>query len=195
VLVLASASPRRRELLARVGLRFTVAPSDIDESPRPGEAPVPYATRIAQGKAEVAAAAHPGRPILAADTVVTIDGALLGKAADEVEAGAMLRRLSGRTHEVVTAFVVLAGEARIVRALTTEVDLRPLSAAEIAGYVAAGEWRGKAGAYAAQGMAAAFVTAVRGSITNVIGLPLAEVVAELERLAIARPDFAAGEPS
>jgi septum formation protein len=195
-LVLASASPRRSELLARIGIRFDVAPSDVDESPRPGEAPEPYALRIATEKAEVARLAHPGRAVLAADTVVTIDGDLLGKAVDPAEAAAMLRRLVGRTHAVVTAFVLIAGDGRRTHgAVRTEVDLRAAADDEIADYAAAGEWRGKAGAYASQGMAAAWVLAMRGSVTNVIGLPLAEVVVALADLGVTRLDFRAGQPA
>lgn len=195
-LVLASASPRRKELLARIGIAFAVEPSDVDETPRSGEAPDGYALRIAGDKAAVARRRNPGAAVLAADTVVAIDGDLLGKAADEAEAAAMLRRLVGRTHAVVTAFVLIAADGRqIERAVRTEVDLRPADEDEIAGYVAAGEWRGKAGAYAAQGMAAALVSAVRGSITNVVGLPLAEVAVALAALGVARVDYRAGRPA
>jgi septum formation protein len=196
ILVLASASPRRSELLARIGIGFEVVPSDVDETPLAGEAPDTYALRIAAAKADVGARRFPGRPVLAADTVVTIDGDLLGKAGDAAEAAAMLRRLVGRSHAVVSAYVVVAADGRRrSEAVRTEVDLRAASDDEIAGYAEAGEWRGKAGAYAVQGMAAALVTSIRGSLTNVIGLPLAEVALALADLGVARLDFRRGQPS
>jgi septum formation protein len=189
MLVLASASPRRKDLLARVGLALEVRPSDVDETELPGEAPGAYVLRIARMKAD----ACEGAWVVAADTTVTIDGAILAKAADGAEAAAMLRRLVGRTHQVMTAFVVRGpGGARHEQLVTTEVVMVAASEARIAAYVASGEWRGKAGAYALQGIAAALVAEVRGSVTNVIGLPLAEVIAALDRLGGPRADFAAG---
>jgi len=172
-LILASASPRRRELLERVGLALEVRPADVDETPLPGEAPRAYVARVARAKAQ--AIARPGAWVLAADTTVTIDGAILGKAADGPEAAAMLRRLSGRVHEVITGFTLL-GDAARDEVVASEVELVALDEPTIAAYVASGEWRGKAGAYAIQGIAAAFVRSVRGSVTNVIGLPLVEVL-------------------
>jgi septum formation protein len=196
-LVLASASPRRREMLARVGIPLEVWPADIDESALPGEDALTYVRRVAAAKVETVTVALPQRWILAADTVVEIDGDLLGKAADEDEARAMLHRLAGRVHRVITAFslrgpgVAGARPARD-RAVTTEVWMREAPAHEIDDYVRAGEWRGKAGAYAIQGMAAALVTEVRGSITNVAGLPLAEVLDELVRAGAAAPRYQHG---
>lgn len=192
-LILASGSPRRRELLERVGIAIEVRPPDIDESVHPGEHAAAYARRVASEKAAAVAQAAPGRWVLAADTVVEVGGAILGKAADGAEAAAMLEQLSGQVHRVITAFC-LRGPAGAVRerAVTTEVEFRALGRDEIDQYVAAGEWVGKAGAYAVQGMAAAMVSRVAGSITNVIGLPLAEVVDELAAAGAARVDYRAG---
>lgn len=195
-------------MLERVGLAIEIAPADIDEREHAGEAPDAYVVRIARGKAATVAArlASPGgsdggaRWVLAADTTVTIDGAILGKAETPEEAGEMLRRLSGRTHQVLTGFVILGlglGDSPRENAelVTTDVSMIEVSAEAIADYVATNEWRGKAGAYAIQGIAAAFVREVRGSVTNVAGLPLAEVLAALRLLGAATPRFAAGNPS
>jgi septum formation protein len=188
-LVLASASPRRRELLERIGLRLQVAPVDLDETPRAGESPRPYAQRLAAEKCAAAARAdNYDLPLLAADTVVVLEGAIFGKPADAADAAEMLRRLSGRRHEVITAYHILYKGTATERAVTTAVTFRLLSPAEIEAYVASGEWQGKAGGYAVQGIAALFATELRGSLTNVIGLPLAEVVADL-RAAGALPNF------
>lgn len=196
VLILASASPRRRELLERVGVAVEVSPAQVDESPRPKEEAVAYAGRIAAAKADAVAAGAPDRWVLAADTVVEVDGALLGKPADEVHAGRMLARLCGQTHRVTTAYAVRGpGGCSADGHVTTEVDLRRPSRAEISAYLASGEWRNKAGAYAVQGIAAALVTSVRGSITNVIGLPLSEVIEELDRLGAPGADFGRGVPA
>ena len=196
VLILASASPRRRELLERVGIAVEVSPADVDEAPRPREDAVAYALRIAAAKADAVAADAEDRWVLAADTVVEVGGALLGKPADELHAGRMLARLFGRTHRVTTGYAVRGpGGGSADGHVTTEVDVRDPSPAEIAGYLASGEWRHKAGAYAVQGIAAALVTGVRGSITNVIGLPLSEVIEELERLGAPGADFGRGVPA
>ncbi|HUH05835.1 MAG TPA: Maf family protein [Kofleriaceae bacterium] len=195
-LVLASASPRRRELLARVGIPIEVVAADTDESPIRGESAVACARRLAADKAAAVAQARPHRWVLAADTVVEIDGDILGKAADGAEATAMLVRLVGREHRVITAYAVRGpGAVELVEHVTSTVLMRTASDREVADYVAAGEWRGKAGAYAVQGMAAAMVREVHGSITNVIGLPLAEVVETLERLGAARLSYVAGASS
>ncbi|WP_428261587.1 Maf family protein [Haliangium sp.] len=194
LLVLASASPRRRELLERVGVRVDVRPADVDESVRAGEAATAYARRVAVDKADLVAALVPGRVVLAADTVVEIDGAILGKAPGPDAARAMLARLVGRTHRVSTAFALRGpGAARgAERVVTTEVSMRAASSAELDAYVRAGEWRGKAGAYAIQGMAAGLVSEVRGSVTNVIGLPLAEVLIALAEAGVDAPCYEHG---
>jgi septum formation protein len=193
VLILASASPRRRELLERVGVPLEVRAADVDETPLAGEAPAAYVARVALAKAKAIDAR--GRFVLAADTTVTIDGAILGKAETDDEAAAMLRRLSGRVHQVITAFVVAGGGADVAKTVTTDVEMIALDDATLAAYVATGEWRGKAGAYAVQGIAAAFVREVRGSITNVIGLPLVEVLEALARAGAPGPRFDRGTAS
>jgi len=197
-LLLASASPRRRELLERVGVPVEVQPADIDESARDGEAPEAYVARIARAKASAIDRAG-GRWVLAADTTVTIDGAILGKAETADEAADMLRRLSGRTHRVLTAFVLIGerdGKPCVREGLVaSDVVMIDLDAATVADYIASGEWRGKAGAYAIQGIAAALVSAVHGSVTNVTGLPLAEVVAALREAGAPPPRFTAGNPA
>jgi len=195
-LVLASASPRRLELLTRVGLEVEVLAAAIDETPQPAERPSACALRLATEKAAAAAVRAPGRWVLAADTVVEVDGIMLGKPADRVEAAAMLAQLASRTHRVITGYAILSPDgASTARAVTTEVDFRELQPDEIDGYMATGEWRGKAGGYAAQGIAAAFVSAVRGSFTNVIGLPLSEVLVDLDRAGAIRADLARGVPA
>jgi len=193
-LILASASPRRREMLERVGVAIEVLPADIDETPHAGELPEAYVARIAAAKAGAVATKVPGRWVLAADTTVTIDGAILGKAETGDEAAAMLRLLSGRTHQVITGFAV-AGERAILETVTSDVDVIALDEAAIADYVASDEWRGKAGAYAIQGIAAAFVRGVRGSVTNIIGLPLVEVLEALRTLGAPGAQLAKGVAS
>jgi septum formation protein len=183
--ILASASPRRRELLERIGLALEVLPAGIDESAQAGEAAGDYARRIAAAKCDfVADGAAAGRtlPVLGADTTVVVDGDILGKPADDGDGRAMLARLAGRRHEVLTAYTIRFGARRLDRTVTTVVAVRALQPAEIEAYVASGEGRDKAGGYAVQGIAAAFVTELRGSLTNVIGLPLAEVLADLQAL-------------
>jgi septum formation protein len=199
-LILASASPRRRELLARVGIEIEVTPAGADEAIRDGEDAVDHARRLAGEKADAVAAFHHDRWVLAADTVVEIDGAILGKPADAGEARGMLDRLSGATHRVTTGFALRGPRIRAAfyestGHVTSAVTMRVIPPDELDDYLAAGEWRGKAGGYAVQGMAAAFVTEVAGSITNVVGLPLAEVLAELERAGAARPCYQKGRPA
>ncbi|MGE0868498.1 MAG: nucleoside triphosphate pyrophosphatase [Kofleriaceae bacterium] len=197
-LVLASASPRRRELLARVGLALEVRSVDIDETPHERESPVDYVMRLARDKAR-AATRRAGEWVLAADTTVTLDGMILGKAETPKEATKMLRWLSGRTHQVLTAFALVGqrGDQTVVRegVVTTDVTMIELDAATLADYVASGEWHGKAGGYAIQGIAAALVREIRGSVTNVIGLPLAEVLAALRDAGGPLPQLASGTPS
>ena len=197
-LLLASASPRRREMLERVGLAVEVQPANVDERPQDGEPPEAYVARIAREKA-IAIARRGDRWVLAADTTVTLDGAILGKAESPEEATRMLRHLSGRTHRVLTAFVLVGerdGRTWLREGLVaSEVEMVDLDAATLADYVASGEWRGKAGAYAIQGIGAALVAAVRGSVTNVIGLPLAEVIAALREAGAPLPRMVAGVPA
>lgn len=171
MLVLASASPRRAELLRAAGIPFEVIVADIDERPAPGEAPEPYARRMAMSKARAVIPKAGGRPVLAADTVVVVDGDILGKPADPADATRMLTRLAGRTHEVLTA-VTLGAHTVVAR---TTVEFAPLSAAEIASYVASGEPMDKAGAYGIQGLASRFISRIEGSYSNVVGLPVALV--------------------
>jgi septum formation protein len=185
-LVLASASPRRRELLERLGLVLEVIPADVDETAQAGELAIDYVRRIAVAKCDrVFEALAPDNDddsklaVLGADTTVVVDETILGKPADADDARAMLARLAGRRHEVITGTSIRFGARRIERAVTTLVAVRALQPAELDAYVASGEWRGKAGGYAVQGIAAAFVTDLRGSVTNVIGLPVAEVIADL----------------
>lgn len=175
-LVLASGSPRRRELLAGIGLQPLVRPVDIDETPHSGEAAEPYVRRLAKTKA--LAQAEPGELILAADTVVAVDGELLGKPRDVNHAEIMLSRLSGRSHEVLTGVALWRpGNDPILwtEVVSTRVFFRPIDAQERRWYVATGEPMDKAGAYAVQGLAAVFVDRLEGNYSNVVGLPLPTV--------------------
>jgi len=195
-LVLASASPRRLELLRQAGIDPEVIPSRIDETPKEGEDAVDYARRMSLEKAHAVAGMVEGvRPILAADTIVHLpDGEprVLGKPASADEARVMLGRLSGRAHEVVTAYTLLYKGGERGRAVQTEVTFRTLAPAELEGYIGSREWEDKAGGYAVQGLAAAFVRAVRGSYTNIVGLPLCEVLEDLDALGALPPDWALG---
>jgi len=174
VVVLASSSPRRRELLSAIGLAFVVRPTAIDESVRDHEAPEEHVRRLALDKARAAGAA--GELVLAADTVVVLDGLIYGKPADAEDAIRMLGRLQGREHQVLTGVALRAvgedGERVAYGMAASAVRLRPLGAEEIAWYVATGEPADKAGAYALQGIGGLFVDAIQGSSSNVIGLPL-----------------------
>lgn len=182
--VLASASPRRRELLERLGLVVQVEPADIDETARPGESARDHALRLAVEKCDVVATrlGLAQLPVVGADTIVALDGEIFGKPRDAADATRMLRRLTGRRHDVMTAFRVRMGEKTAERVVTSTVSFRLLDPEEIEAYVASGEWDGKAGGYAIQGVAAAFCDELRGSPTNVIGLPLCEVLADLRAL-------------
>ena len=178
-LILASASPRRLDLLARIGVTpDAVIPAEIDETPNKGEIPVHYACRMAAEKA--AAVAEAGALVLAADTVVAAGRRILPKAADEAAARATMKLLSGRRHRVHSAVTLIdgAGQARH-RLSTSTIAFKPLSEAEIDAYLASGEWRDKAGAYAIQGRAQALVRTISGSYSGVVGLPLYETRALL----------------
>jgi septum formation protein len=180
-------------MLERMGLELVVAPADIDETLHDGEDPLSYARRLAASKAATVAKKHPRLPVLGADTIVTcFDGGppVLGKPADAEEARVMITRLSGRKHQVVTAYHLIADGNERGRAVETEVVFRAFSPAEIAGYVASKEWHGKAGGYAIQGLAGAFVRSVTGSYTNVVGLPLCEVLEDLATLGVLPPEWA-----
>jgi len=182
--VLASASPRRAALLASAGVRVTVAPSGVAETVRTGEDPSSHARRLAGAKARDVALRTDARFFVGADTVVVLDGAMLGKPVDAAEAAEMLRRLSGRVHEVLTGYEVYDRETD--RALggivSTRVQFKALRDAEIATYIGTGDALDKAGAYGIQGGAAYMVERLDGSYTNVVGLPLAEVVEALIRI-------------
>ncbi len=175
-LVLASASPRRRELLAAAGFEVDVDPADVDETQRPGEAPADYVERIARAKVSAVARRHPSRTVVAADTAVLVDGVVFGKPADQADAARMLRQLAGRSHEVWTG-VAVAREDRIRYSLErTTVWMLPLSEEEVSWYVESGEPLDKAGAYAIQGLASRFIPRIEGSWSNVVGLPVATVL-------------------
>lgn len=183
--VLASASPRRRELLASVGLNPAVSPTEVDETPHPDEAPLRYALRVATAKAEACVAAL---PVLAADTVVALDGELLTKARDVAEAVRFLDRLSGRVHAVHTAVVLRTPEGEVHRrTVSSSVRFRSLGRAEIERYVASGEPMDKAGAYGIQGRGGALVAELHGSYSNVVGLPLEESLELLALVGIRAP--------
>jgi septum formation protein len=177
-LLLASASPRRAELLTSAGFEFDIDPVNVDERRLEGEAPASYVERVARMKATAGAARHPGRVVLAADTAVVVDDDVLGKPVDEADARGMLRRLSGRSHEVLTGVAVARDEEVVARVERTTVLFRSLTDAEIEWYAASGEPMDKAGAYAIQGLAARFIPRIDGSYSNVVGLPLS-LMAEL----------------
>ena len=186
-LILASASPRRRDLLAQLGIvADAIAPTDIDETPRPGEAPRQAALRLARAKA--AAAATPGDFVLAADTVVACGRRILPKAESEGQALACLDLLSGRRHRVLTAVVLAAPDGRRAeRLVESVVGFARLTEPQLRAYLASGEWQGKAGGYAIQGRAAAFVRFLSGSYSNVVGLPLFETAGLLRGLGYTWP--------
>jgi septum formation protein len=198
-LVLASASPRRAELLTAAGFTFEVLAVDLDERARPGEAAADYVSRLAAEKSARAVEMLEGRPgerlgargltlgpdgpvVLGADTAVVVDGEILGKPRDDPDAERMLRRLSGRRHEVMTGVSLRRGMVELGAVVTTTVDCQALSDAEVSWYVASGEGRDKAGAYAIQGLASRFMPRIEGSYSNVVGLPIACVFELFERL-------------
>lgn len=193
-LILGSASPRRRELLAQLGLEpLEVRAPDIDETPARGEPARDYVARMAREKA-AALECRPGEVILCADTTVSCGRRILGKPEDEKEAAEFLWLLSGRRHHVLTAVAVRTAMGLHERLVDTVVKFRPLSNADVNGYLASGEWRGKAGGYAIQGRAGAFVPWIQGSFTGVVGLPLAETALLLGAAGI-RADVSADSPA
>jgi septum formation protein len=207
-IVLASASPRRAEILSTLGIPHRVAPADVDESPFPAEDPVTHVERLARAKAEAVAARHPGEWVLAGDTVVVVDGELLGKPVDEAEAVAMLLRLQGRGHEVASGLALVlpseqwagaspspsgaspspshgspgSGAYRVLSGVEiTQVRFRTFGRATAEGYAATGEPLDKAGAYGIQGLGSILVEGIRGDYSNVVGLPVPLLVRLLER--------------
>jgi septum formation protein len=181
---LASQSPRRRELLAQIGIRHDVIAVEVDETPRAGEAPAEYVLRLALAKARAGHSLHPDRPVLGADTAVVQDDRILGKPLDRQDAAAMLAQLSGREHRVLTA-VALVGDREETRLSVSRVRFRPIDAAEAAAYWETGEPADKAGGYAVQGLGALFVESIGGSYSGVMGLPLFETGELLRRAGIA----------
>lgn len=180
--VLASASPRRVELLAQIGITAdTIDPADIDETPYSGEVPRQYAERMAVEKAQAVASKHKGALLLAADTVVACGRRILQKADDEAEVRQFLKLLSGRKHKVITGLALILPDGRLLKkTVVSSVTFRQLGSDDITQYINSGEWRGKAGGYAIQGLAAAYVRALSGSYSNVVGLPLFEVAGWLK---------------
>ncbi len=183
-IILASASPRRTELLALAGIEFTVVPADIREDVLPGEAAADHVLRLSREKADAVAAAHDGRFFIGADTIVVLDGEILGKPVNDADALRMLSGLSGRDHEVITGFTVFdkVSGVHISRSVCTEVTFKKLEEREIAAYIATGCPMDKAGAYAIQGGAVHFVRSINGSYTNVIGLPMTELYEVLQTM-------------
>ncbi len=186
-IVLASASPRRAELLESAGVRFVVVPGHIDETPLPDELPADHVLRLAVEKAREVAAREAGRVFIGADTVVVCGGEIMGKPRDDADAVRMLGKLSGVAHEVITGFAIVdrQRDETVSRSVTTRVVFKELNDAEIAAYVATGCPLDKAGAYAIQGGAAYMVERIDGSYTNVVGLPLCEVVTALRQMGAA----------
>ena len=184
--VLASASPRRLDLLRQIGIEpDQIDPAEIAETPHPREIPRDLAARLAGEKAAAVARRHPGAVVLGADTVVACGRRVLPKAEDEAAARACLEQLSGRRHRVLGGLCIIAADGAVhQRLVVTTVRFKRLSGGEIDGYLATGDWRGKAGGYAIQGPAAAFVPWINGSYSNVVGLPLSETAALLSALGI-----------
>jgi septum formation protein len=193
-LILASGSPRRRKFLSELGLAFSVASADVDETILPNELPGELVCRLAGEKAAAVAADHPEAWVIGADTVVVLGGEILGKPADPTAALVMLGRLNGRTHQVWTGVAIVNLQNRVNRAFAvcTEVSFAETAPAVLAAYVATGEPLDKAGAYGIQGLGVFLVDSIRGSYSNVVGLPLPELLGQLLELGIVGP--AAGAP-
>jgi len=187
MLILASQSPRRAELLRNAGISFEICPAEVDERTRPNEDPIEYVKRLAGEKAMAVLTSAPQDAIvLGADTIVVVDGEILGKPADQMEARRMLRQLSGRAHQVITGICLARHDAHgeavaEMECEVTEVEFTAISSAEIADYIASGEPMDKAGAYAIQGRASRWIPQIRGCYFNVVGLPIARVCAMLAR--------------
>lgn len=189
ILVVASGSPRRRELLESLLGAVDAQAADVDETPLSGESAEALVIRLAQTKAAVISAREPGRMVLGADTVVVVDSDILGKPVDRTEAALMLQRLSGRSHQAITGLAVTDGTIAAAVAITTAVEFRPLSDREIAWYLASGEADDKAGAYGIQGLASLFVSRIEGNYQNVVGLPLAGTDELLRSVGVELLDF------
>jgi len=183
-LLLASRSPRRRELLAQIGVVVDCLPIELDERVLPGETPACYVARLALAKARAGFAQAQRGPVLGSDTTVVCDGNILGKPVDEADCVAMLMHLSGRVHQVLTAVALVEGSHEAVRSVTTDVLFRSLSEAECRRYWGTGEPQDKAGSYGIQGLAAVFVERIEGSYSSVVGLPLQETAALLAQFGI-----------
>ena len=181
-LILTSASPSRRMLLEQAGLDFEVVVSGVDETVPPDYTPAQTVEALARRKGEAVQALRPEAPIIAADSVVSIDGLILGKPKDDEAAKATLRRLSGRTHQLVTGVCLLAEGKRDVFHHVTQVTFYPLTEEEIAEYVALGESRGRAGAYGIEGIGVVLVQSIQGDYPNIVGLPVAETIRRLHKL-------------
>jgi septum formation protein len=183
VIILASQSPRRRELLERAGVSFVVRAADVDESVQSGELPRQYVRRLAMRKA-LAVEREPQDCVIAADTTVVIGESILGKPADEADAAAMLHRLQGRPHEVITGICLRHGSDLYVDAATTVVHMDPMTEAQIRAYVASREPMDKAGAYGIQGLASRYISRIEGCYFNVVGLPVSLVCRYLVKLGV-----------
>lgn len=181
-LVLASSSPSRKMLLEQAGLTFEVVVSGVDETVPPDYTPAQTVETLARRKGEAVLPLRPEKPIIAADSVVSIDGLILGKPKDDEAAKDTLRRLSGRTHEIFTGVCLLANGKRDVFHRSTQVKFYPLAEEEIAEYVAMGESRGRAGAYGIEGIGVVLVESICGDYSNIVGLPVAETIRRLHRL-------------
>jgi len=183
-IILASESPRRKELLGGLGLTFKIVVSGVPENQREGETPEEHVLRLAREKALAVSQGHPRSIVIGADTIVVIDGELLGKPENTPQARNMLQKLSGRTHEVITGFaMVRSGDVMINQSVSSRVLFKKLSDEELDWYIQTKEPYDKAGAYAVQGMGAFFIKEIHGSYTNVIGLPLSEVVDAMKQIA------------
>lgn len=187
--ILASGSPRRRELLGDIGLKFEVHPSTMEEpAPEDGESSEAYALRMAKMKTLDVAKSYPGTTVIGADTIVVLNDRIMGKPQDDEDALSMLTALSGNTHQVVTAYCIVHSSGEIIaKTVSTDVDMRISNESELRGYIATGEPKDKAGAYAIQGIGTFLVTTIRGSYTNVVGLPVARVLEELLSLKAIAP--------
>jgi len=181
--ILASESPRRREILKSVGLKFKIVPAHVNEDYLAGESPREHVQRLSYNKAMAVATLYPKAWVLGADTIVVINGNILGKPKDKAQAKKMLKQLSGREHKVFTGFTIanIAGKAFSTKVVQSAVRFKTISPEELDWYIACDEPYDKAGGYAIQGKGAYFIQSIRGSYTNVIGLPLCEVLEELKK--------------